>query len=192
MPVGHALIAVPFVVRGPGIAQGKVRDDLIEHIDLAALSLAAAGIPTQVMVAPIVPGLNDHEIERILDSGKAAGASEASYVLLRLPLEVSPLFRDWLAAHEPGRAAHVMNRVREMHGGQDYDPAFGQRMTGVGMWADLLRQRFDKAVARLGLATASTFSAPEATCGNTTSRSTIATSISPPSRPVSNGWMSRS
>ncbi len=115
--------------------------------------LTAVGIPVRAMVAPVVPGLTDHELEPILAAVQEAGAAAASYIALRLPREVSGLFQDWLAAHYPDRAAKVMARVREMHGGQDYDPAFGRRMTGEGLWAELLAQRFQKAVARLGLAT---------------------------------------
>lgn len=115
--------------------------------------LAEAGIPVRAMVAPVIPGLSDSELEPILQAVHGAGAVAASYIALRLPREVSGLFQHWLAAQYPDRAAKVMARIREMHGGQDYDPAFGRRMTGEGMWADLLRQRFDKAVARLGLAT---------------------------------------
>ena len=115
--------------------------------------LSDAGIAVRAMVAPVVPGLTDHELEPILSAVQDAGAVAASYIALRLPREVSALFQDWLATHYPDRAGKVMARVREMHGGQDYDPAFGRRMTGQGLWADLLRQRFDKAVARLGLAT---------------------------------------
>jgi DNA repair photolyase len=114
--------------------------------------LTAAGIPVRAMVAPVVPGLTDHEIEPILQAVHDAGATAASMIALRLPREVSALFQDWLQAHVPDRAAKVMNRVREMHGGQDYDPAFGRRMRGEGLWADLLAQRFAKAQARLGLA----------------------------------------
>ena len=115
--------------------------------------LTAAGIPVRAMIAPVVPGLTDHELEPILQAVQEAGAAAASFIALRLPREVSGLFQDWLAAHCPDRAAKVMARVREMHGGQDYDPTFGRRMTGEGLWADLLAQRFHKAVARLGLAT---------------------------------------
>ena len=115
--------------------------------------LAEAGIPVRAMLAPVVPGLTDHELEPILAAVQDAGAVAASYIALRLPREVSTLFQDWLAAHVPDRAAKVIARVREMHGGQDYDPAFGRRMRGEGLWADLLAQRFAKAVARLGLAT---------------------------------------
>ena len=113
--------------------------------------LAAAGIPVRAMIAPVIPGLTDHELEPILTACRDAGAQAASWIALRLPREVSPLFQDWLAQHVPDRAAKVMARVREMHGGQDYDPQWGRRMRGEGVWADLIAQRFDKAVARLGL-----------------------------------------
>lgn len=113
--------------------------------------LTAAGVPVRVMVAPVVPGLTDAELEPILKAAKAAGAVAASFISLRLPQEVSPLFQGWLAQHYPDRAAKVMGRVRELHGGKDYDPAFGKRMRGEGLWADLMAQRFAKATARLGL-----------------------------------------
>lgn len=118
----------------------------------AIKALAEAGIPTSVLVAPIIPALNDHEIERILDSAKAAGASEASYVLLRLPLEVSPLFRDWLLQNYPDRYRHVMSLVRSMRGGKDYDSEFGKRMKGAGPYAWQIGRRFEMATKRLGLA----------------------------------------
>lgn len=113
--------------------------------------LADAGIPVRAMIAPVVPGLTDHELEPLLQAAAEAGASAARFIALRLPLEVAPLFRDWLATHEPGRTAHVMNRVREMHGGRDYDPDFGTRMTGQGIWAELLARRYAVAARRLGL-----------------------------------------
>lgn len=113
--------------------------------------LASAGVPVRAMIAPVVPGLTDHELEPLMQAAREAGAVAARFIALRLPLEVAPLFRDWLAEHEPGRAAHVMNRVREMHGGRDYDPEFGRRMTGQGLWADLLARRFALAARRLGL-----------------------------------------
>ena len=113
--------------------------------------LAAAGIPVRVMVAPVIPGLTDSDLEPILTAAQAAGAQAASFILLRLPREVSPLWQDWLATHYPGRAAKVMARLRELHGGRDYDPEFGKRMRGEGIWADLLARRFQLAVARLGL-----------------------------------------
>ncbi|MFZ1470368.1 MAG: PA0069 family radical SAM protein [Paracoccaceae bacterium] len=113
--------------------------------------LTQAGIPVRAMLAPVIPGLTDHEIEPILGAVQAAGAVAASWIMLRLPREVSPLFQDWLAQAEPGRAAKVMARVREVHGGRDYDPAWGRRMRGEGIWSRLIGQRFDKACAREGL-----------------------------------------
>jgi DNA repair photolyase len=94
--------------------------------------LAQAGCPVRLMVAPVVPGLSDHEVERILAAGADAGASSAEWIMLRLPREVSALFRDWLDEHYPDRAARVMARVREMHGGQDYDAQWGRRLRGSG------------------------------------------------------------
>ena len=117
----------------------------------AIKALSVAGIPVAVMMAPVIPALNDHEIERILDSGKAAGASEASYVLLRLPLEVSPLFRDWLLQNYPDRYRHVMSLVRSMRDGKDYDAEFGKRMKGAGPYAWQISRRFEMATKRLGL-----------------------------------------
>ena len=114
-------------------------------------ALTEAGIPASVLVSPIIPALNDHEIERILDAAKAAGATEASYVLLRLPLEVSPLFRDWLLQHYPERYRHVMSLVRSMRGGKDYDAEFGKRMKGAGPYAWQIGRRFEMATKRLGL-----------------------------------------
>jgi DNA repair photolyase len=118
----------------------------------AIRALAEAGIPTSVMVAPIIPALNDHEVERILDAAKAAGALEAGYVILRLPLEVSPLFRDWLLQNYPNRYRHVMSLVRSMRGGKDYDAEFGKRMKGDGPYAWQISRRFEIATKRLGLA----------------------------------------
>jgi DNA repair photolyase len=113
--------------------------------------LSAAGVPVRVMVAPVVPGLTDHELEGILAAAKAAGAVGATWIMLRLPLEVAGLWREWLEAAEPGRAAKVMARVREARGGKDYDAEWGKRMRGEGLFAGLIGQRFQKAVARLGL-----------------------------------------
>ncbi|KJS21020.1 MAG: radical SAM protein [Hoeflea sp. BRH_c9] len=117
----------------------------------AIRALSDAGIPVSVMAAPVIPGLNDHEIERILDSGKAAGADAAGYVMLRLPIEVSPLFRDWLLRHYPDRYRHVMSLVRSMRGGKDYDAEFGTRMRGTGPYAWQIARRFDLTAKRLGL-----------------------------------------
>ncbi|MCJ8138889.1 PA0069 family radical SAM protein [Falsirhodobacter halotolerans] len=113
--------------------------------------LAEAGIPVRIMAAPIIPGLTDPEIEAILTEGAAAGATAASWILLRLPREVSPLFQEWLQVHHPNRAAGIMARIRDSHGGRDYDPEWGKRMRGEGIWSDLIAQRFDVAIRRLGL-----------------------------------------
>ncbi|HQY43873.1 MAG TPA: radical SAM protein, partial [Paracoccaceae bacterium] len=104
-----------------------------------------------VMAAPVIPVLTEPELEAILTAARAAGAGAASWILLRLPLEVAPLFRDWLLRHSPLQAAHVMNRLREMRGGADYDAEWGKRMRGQGPYADLIARRFRIAVKRLGL-----------------------------------------
>ena len=119
---------------------------------LAALTaLAEAGIPTAVMMAPIVPALNDHEIEAVLGAAHEAGVREAGYVLLWLPLEIKTLFREWLEEHPPGRARRVINILQQMHGGRDYSSAFGLRQTGSGPYATQIAQRFRLARRRLGL-----------------------------------------
>lgn len=121
------------------------------HAKLRAMkALAAAGVPVGVMVAPVIPMVTDMELERILEAAREAGAGEAGYTLLRLPNELKDVFREWLELHVPDRAAHVMSLVRQMRGGRDYDAAFGTRMTGTGVFAQLLAQRFRKARARLG------------------------------------------
>ena len=113
--------------------------------------LADAGVPVRVMVAPVIPVLTGHEIERILQAARDAGAMAASMIPLRLPHEVAPLFRDWLERHHPGKAAHVMSQVQAMRGGRDNDPRFGDRMRGEGHEAELMHQRFRLARRRLGL-----------------------------------------
>ncbi len=113
--------------------------------------LSAAGIPTAVMVAPVVPALNDHEIEAILSAARAVGVQEAGYVMLRLPLEIKDLFREWLAAEVPDRAKRVLHLLQSMHGGRDYVAEFGVRQRGRGPYADQIAQRFRLAVKRLGL-----------------------------------------
>jgi len=113
--------------------------------------LAAAGIPVTVMVAPVIPGLNDSEIEPILKAAYAAGAREAGYVVLRLPLEVRDVFRDWLMSDMPDRAAKVMSLVKSMRQGKDYDSTFGRRMTGSGPYAWSIGRRFELACERLGI-----------------------------------------
>jgi len=114
-------------------------------------ALHEAGIPVGVNVAPIIPQLTDKDMESILEAAAAAGATHAGYTLLRLPREVAPLFRAWLDAHHPLRAAHVMSIVQDIRGGRDNDPRFGARMHGQGQYADLIRKRFHLACQRLGL-----------------------------------------
>jgi DNA repair photolyase len=116
-------------------------------------TLTRAGIPVGVSVSPIVPFLNEPELERILEAARAAGAVRAFSIVLRLPWEVAPVFKHWLAQHVPDKAERILARVREMRGGKDYDAIFGTRFTGSGVWAELLRQRFETARTRLGFAT---------------------------------------
>jgi DNA repair photolyase len=119
---------------------------------LAAIrELRAAGVPVGVLAAPMIPAVNDSELEEILQRSAEAGATNAGYVLLRLPLEVADLFRQWLETHLPDRAAHVMSLMRETHGGNESSSEFGHRMRGEGSWARLLRDRFRLACRRYGL-----------------------------------------
>lgn len=113
--------------------------------------LAAAGIPVRVMASPMVPALTDPELEAILDAGAKAGADSASWIMLRLPQEVSPLWQEWLAVHYPDRANRIMARLREMHGGKEYDARWGHRMRGEGAYAEIVAHRFKVAINRLGL-----------------------------------------
>ncbi|MEK8034335.1 PA0069 family radical SAM protein [Ideonella sp. DXS29W] len=113
--------------------------------------LARAGIPVGVSASPMIPFINEPELERILEAAAQAGATRAFSIVVRLPWEVNPLFQQWLEAHFPDRARRVMARIRDMRGGKDYDAQFGRRMTGEGVWAELVRQRFHKAASRLGL-----------------------------------------
>lgn len=113
--------------------------------------LSEAGIPVTVMVAPIIPALNDCEIEAILEAARDAGATAAGYVLLRLPLELKGLFREWLETDQPGKAKRVISLLRSMHGGQDYVATFGQRQRGSGPYADQIAARFRLAMKRLSL-----------------------------------------
>ncbi len=117
----------------------------------AVRQLSEAGIPAQVMVAPIIPGLNDHEIERILAAAQKAGAKEAGYVMLRLPLELKDLFREWLATDHPDRANRVLHLLQSMHGGRDYTATFGLRQKGSGPYAAQIAARFRLTLQRLGL-----------------------------------------
>ena len=114
-------------------------------------ALRDAGVPVGVSIAPMIPFVTEPDLERVIEACADAGATHASYIILRLPWEVAPLFKNWLSAHFPDRAERVMNRVRDMRGGKDYDSDFSKRMKGEGIWADLLRQRFRQAVKRLGL-----------------------------------------
>ena len=113
--------------------------------------LAAAGIPVTVMTAPIIPALNDMKLERLLEAGYEAGAREAGYVLLRLPLEVAPIFREWLIANYPDRYAHVMSVMQQMRGGKDYESEWGVRQRGRGPYAWMIGRRFELATKRIGL-----------------------------------------
>jgi DNA repair photolyase len=114
-------------------------------------ALSSAGVPCGVMVAPIVPALSDKSIEEVLDAARDAGAQTAAYIIMRLPHELKGLFRGWLDIHYPLRAGHVMNVVQQLRGGKDNDPRFGERMTGTGLFADLISRRFAVACKRLGL-----------------------------------------
>jgi DNA repair photolyase len=113
--------------------------------------LARAGVPAAVMFAPVIPALNDEELESVLAAAQEKGATSAGYVLLRLPLEIKDLFREWLETREPGRAKHVMSLIRQMRGGKDYDAAWHTRMKGTGPYAEMIAKRFRMAVKRLGL-----------------------------------------
>jgi DNA repair photolyase len=128
----------------PRTASPQARLKVIEQ-------LASARVPVGVMVAPVIPSLTDHEMEHILEAAKTAGASSAGYTLLRLPHEVKDLFREWLAEHYPDRAQHVMSLINQSRGGKDYQAEFGTRMVGTGVFAQLLRKRFEVAKRKFGL-----------------------------------------
>ena len=149
---GQAIAAVTLTTLDPAISRTLEPRAAAPARRLRTIArLTAAGIQVRVSVAPVIPFVTEPELERVLEAARDAGAVSAHYVVLRLPWEVSPLFQQWLAAHFPERAQRVMNRVRDMRGGKDYDSDFSKRMHGEGVWADLIRQRFDKAVARLGM-----------------------------------------
>ncbi len=114
-------------------------------------ALAKAGIPVAVLASPMIPALNDMELERILEAAAARGAGAAGYILLRLPLELAPLFEEWLQAHVPGKAKHVMSLIRQARGGKAYRSEWGTRMRGTGPYAEMLRIRYEAACHRLGL-----------------------------------------
>src|SRR3954462_5132548 len=114
-------------------------------------ALAASGIPCGVMIAALIPSLNDSTMEQVLEAAAGAGAQEAAYVIMRLPHELKDLFKEWLAEHYPERAEHVISIVRQLRGGKDNDPRFGTRMTGTGNYAELIEKRFDIACRKFGL-----------------------------------------
>jgi len=148
---GLAAVYVSITTLDPALARALEPRAAAPHRRLRTIeALARAGIPVGVSVSPVIPFLNEPELERILEAARTAGASRAFSIVLRLPWEVNPLFQHWLDQHVPERAARIMARVREMRGGKDNDSRFGTRMTGQGAWAQLLRQRFDKACTRLG------------------------------------------
>ncbi|WP_166257237.1 PA0069 family radical SAM protein [Marinobacter salicampi] len=113
--------------------------------------LSAAGIPTGIIMGPVIPFINDHELEAMLEAAAGAGATRASWIMLRLPHEVTELFEEWLQRHYPDRASHVMNRIRDLRGGKTYDADYSQRMTGQGPYSDLIRQRFNGKMRALKL-----------------------------------------
>ncbi len=149
---GLAKVAVSVTTLDPGLARTMEprASSPAKRLD-AIRALARAGIPAAVMTAPLIPALNDSELEAILAAAAGAGAKAAGYVVLRLPLEIKDLFREWLETHVPDKAAHVMSLVRGMRGGRDYDPNWGVRQTGTGPFARLIGQRFRTAARRLGL-----------------------------------------
>ncbi|MFG1267195.1 PA0069 family radical SAM protein [Xanthobacter sp. DSM 14520] len=150
---GLVKVAISITTLDPHLARTMEPRAASPHVRLGTIRrLADAGIPTAVLTAPLIPALNDMEVERILDAAKAAGASEAGYVMLRLPLEIADLFREWLVTHFPDKARHVLGLIRQMHGGKDYDSAFGKRMRGDGPYAWTVGRRFEIAARRLGLA----------------------------------------
>jgi DNA repair photolyase len=152
--MGLARVGISVTTLDPGVARRmEPRVPLPARRIKTIRRLTEAGCPVRVMASPLIPALTDHELEAILAAGREAGAVAASWIMLRLPGEVAELFREWLARHFPDRAARVMGRVRALHGGRDYDPDWGKRMTGEGPFADLMRHRFAVAVRRLGLAT---------------------------------------
>jgi DNA repair photolyase len=149
---GLAKVAVSVTTLDPKLARALEPRAATPARRLGALrALAGAGIPTTVMVAPVIPSINDMEIERILDAAYEAGAREAGYVLLRLPLEISGLFREWLAEHHPDKLNHVFSLMQSTREGKDYDSRWGLRMTGTGPYAWMIGRRFEMAAARLGL-----------------------------------------
>jgi DNA repair photolyase len=148
-------VAISLTTLDPALARRMEPRAAAPARRLAAIAgLARAGVPAAVMAAPMIPGLNDAELERILEAAAGAGASSAAWVLLRLPHELAQMFSDWLDQHMPDRARRVLELVRETRGGALSDPQFHRRMSGAGPYAGLLAQRFTRAARRLGLADA--------------------------------------
>jgi DNA repair photolyase len=154
-PMAQAQLAAVYVsitTLDPALARVMEPRAAAPHRRLQTIErLARAGVPVGVSVSPLIPFINEPELERVLEAAKDSGASRAFSIVLRLPWEVGPLFQQWLEQNFPDRAQRTMARVREMRGGRDNDPRFGTRMRGEGIWASLLRQRFDKACTRLAL-----------------------------------------
>jgi DNA repair photolyase len=149
---GLAKVALSITTLDPRLARAMEPRASTPVKRLEALRLlSSAGVPTAVMVAPVIPAINDSEIERILDAAANAGVTEAGYVMLRLPLEIKDLFREWLKEHFPDKSKHVIALVRDLHGGRDYDATFGKRQTGSGPYAWSIGRRFELACRRLGL-----------------------------------------
>ena len=154
-PMGKAGLATAFVSittldRGLARAMEPRASTPAKRLE-AIRRLAEAGVPVGVGFAPVIPGLNDHELESVLEAAAKAGAVRAMYVTLRLPLEIKDLFREWLADARPERAARVMSLIRQTRGGRDYDPDWSQRMKGTGPVAELIAARFKAAIKRYGL-----------------------------------------
>jgi DNA repair photolyase len=149
---GQAAAFLSVTTLDAGLASRMEPRAAAPHRRLATLeALAAAGVPCGLLASPMIPGLNDHELERILEAGAEAGATIAGMLLIRLPHEVKDVFASWLHAHEPSRAAKILSLIKQARGGKLYDSTFGTRMTGEGPYADMLRRRFDVTCARLGL-----------------------------------------
>ena len=148
--LASACVSIPTLDRGLARAMEPRASTPAKRLE-AIRRLADAGVPVTVGFAPVIPGLNDHELEAVLEAAAQAGAVSAMYVTLRLPLEIKSLFAEWLADARPDRAARVMSLIRQTRGGRDYDPDWSQRMKGTGPVADLIAARFKAAVKRYGL-----------------------------------------
>ncbi|WP_332654264.1 PA0069 family radical SAM protein, partial [Brevundimonas sp.] len=148
--LASAMISITTLDRGLARAMEPRASTPAKRLE-AISRLADAGCPVGVGFAPVIPGLNDHELEAVLGAAAKAGATSAMYVTLRLPLEIKDLFREWLADARPARAARVMSLIRQTRGGRDYDPDWSQRMKGTGPVAELIATRFKAAVKRYGL-----------------------------------------